>query len=217
MFLEAEQFQKAFSFFKKGRLPPTIILPAFLGEFDHPFKDDGNLLPYSPSPKSLLNTIQSRASMEIVIDYLEWLKEARLFVELKSEIDDALLILYTKTNHARLKSLLLRDCNCTLDRCEAALKEYKRYYLLSLLCKRLEMHEKTLDLWIKMASGELVDPDFEGIPLVVEYLKTISSKDLIWRYGRWLISRDPVRGVQVKWFLPLEHLYFFYPAALGFH
>jgi hypothetical protein len=69
--------------------------------------------------------------------------------------------------------------------------------MLSLLFKRLKKHEETLVLWTLIASGELKDPDFEGLSILIDYLKKLCKKDLIFRFGAWVIARDPIRGVQI--------------------
>lgn len=61
------------------------------------------------------------------------------------------------------------------------------------------MHDyiKMLDIWIQIASGEVYDPDFGGMDLIVEYLRLLSDKEIVLRYGSWVLNRDSTKGVQI--------------------
>jgi hypothetical protein len=63
--------------------------------------------------------------------------------------------------------------------------------------QKLNDHVKVLDIWTRISSGELYDPDFSGMDLIVHYLKFLHDKALVLRYGAWIISRDPIKGVQI--------------------
>lgn len=77
------------------------------------------------------------------------------------------------------------------------LLEHKKYFVLSLLYKKIDDHIKMLDIWTQIASGEVYDPDFGGIDLIVDHLKSLSDKEIVFRYGSWVLSRDPTKGVQI--------------------
>jgi hypothetical protein len=61
----------------------------------------------------------------------------------------------------------------------------------------MNLHSKLLDIWVRLASGELLDPAFEGIPVMVKYLNALHDKELVLKFGSWILRRDPTRGIQI--------------------
>lgn len=108
-----------------------------------------------------------------------------------------MLILYTQSNNPKLRELILGSHLCTLERCKPILLRHEKYYILSLLYRHHQKPEKALDIWTKIASGELVDVEFEGISVIVDYLQKLNDKELIARFGGWVLRNDPARGIQI--------------------
>jgi vacuolar protein sorting-associated protein 3 len=59
------------------------------------------------------------------------------------------------------------------------------------------MAKQALELWVKMVTAELVDPDFPGLSYMVGYLTNLKDPDLVWRYADYILRRDPLNGIKV--------------------
>eukprot|EP00842_Homolaphlyctis_polyrhiza_P005236 jgi/Hompol1/5713/HPOL_002420-RA len=117
--------------------------------------------------------------------------------EFRQAVDSTLLKLYAESDSPLLYDLLASTHSCTLEDCQEFLTARSLYHAQSLLYKSLGMHQQAIDLWIQIASGELVDVNFTGIQAIVDLLTEMQDEDLVLRYAEWVISRDPQRGVMI--------------------
>ncbi|KAJ3085395.1 transforming growth factor, beta receptor associated protein 1, partial [Quaeritorhiza haematococci] len=134
---------------------------------------------------------------DILVKYLTFARANKIGVGRLEEIDTALLKIYAETDSQAMYQLLASEHYCLLEECEPFLVEKKRYYALSLLYKRNNLTRKVLETWIRIASHEFEDPDFEGLPLIVSFLSNVEDKELVWRYAEWVLKQDPVIGSQI--------------------
>lgn len=129
-------------------------------------------------------------------------------------IDTALVKLYTSLGlRSKLSEFITKKNDCIVDDCINLLIENSCYYSLSLLYKAKNRMSETLGIWTKIASGEYPDPEFGGIPIIIDYLKNIQDEQLIWKYSGWILTRDS-RGVMV--FIDRKDSLFTYQQVLQF-
>ncbi len=87
------------------------------------------------------------------------------------------------------------DC---FEDAETLLIENERYYVLSRLYQSRGMVENVLETWTKMIDGTWPDDEFQnGEERMKDYLIKIRDANLVFRYGMWLVKRNPTVGVQV--------------------
>ncbi|EGF82208.1 hypothetical protein BATDEDRAFT_86969 [Batrachochytrium dendrobatidis JAM81] len=147
---------------------------------------------------SSLKTALTLEAQDMLMSYLSNIRTSKLSkTEIKTDIDSTLLKLYAEHNTSAMYDLLAGPNYCDIAQCEAYLASKNRYFAQSLMFKAQEQYTQCLDLWIRISSGEVMDPDFIGIPLIVELLVELNDTNLIWRYAEWVLRRDPVRGVKI--------------------
>lgn len=62
------------------------------------------------------------------------------------------------------------------------------HYALSLLYRRFSQAERALDIWTRLASGEIRDAAFPGVGVIVAYLQTLRQRDIVFKYAKWLLA-----------------------------
>ncbi|KAJ3368766.1 transforming growth factor, beta receptor associated protein 1 [Kappamyces sp. JEL0680] len=217
-FFEKCDFQKAFLYFKKGGIAPTLVLLLF-GLISEPMEEDDRVLSEAAkktkafatvvhehvagtvaadegSRKELKEALESLAYHDL-IEYLEDKRKSRAKQFWAVTVDNCLLQLYIQANPAKISAFLLGDNCCSLPFCESLLSKCGRHYLLSKLYKKLGQSEKVLELWVELSSGTITDSDFGGMLEIIEYLGNLSEKDTILKFGGWVLRRDPSRGIQI--------------------
>lgn len=126
-------------------------------------------------------------------------------------IDDALLVAYLKTKSPLLLTFAIGKNDCTIQNCIDLLIANQKNYVLSILYMQRSMHAETLEAWIRVVSGEAIDQDFDeviachklsdpnftGIDLIINYLKSLSDKAIVLRFGAWVLRNDTERGVKI--------------------
>nr|KAJ3420128.1 transforming growth factor, beta receptor associated protein 1 [Polyrhizophydium stewartii] len=207
-FIQDAKFQQALNCFRRGRIDPRSLI--FL--FPDVRPRSCAMLPAGYSARWMadmqsVNEIKALQSLktammveaqDMLVAYLSDIRRSKLFrPEFREAIDSTLLKLYSESNVPAMYDLLSGENFCVIEDCEAFLASRHRYFAQSLLYKNNKMFKAVLDLWIQLASGELADPDFVGMPLIVDLLVEISDPDLIWRYAEWVLRRDPIRGVKI--------------------
>ena len=86
------------------------------------------------------------------------------------ELDTALLKLYAETDSSELIALIASEPACDMQDCITWLEKCKRYHAQALLYKYHGENDKALNIWTRIASGELQDDIFPGIEFIVEFL-----------------------------------------------
>ncbi|GAA5809917.1 hypothetical protein MFLAVUS_003332 [Mucor flavus] len=119
-------------------------------------------------------------------------------------IDTCLLKIYmSQKNDESIYRLLRQPNDCSVEDCAKSLSKSKKYYALSIMYESKHMYEKTLDIWTKIYTGELPDPEFkDGLTRIKRLLlKDIQSEELplsvIMHYAWWLTHQSPADGVEV--------------------
>ncbi|XP_013380315.1 transforming growth factor-beta receptor-associated protein 1 [Lingula anatina] len=134
---------------------------------------------------------------QFLAEYLEEIRETKESIGLKTEIDTALLKLYAENNSPNLVFLLASECACEFSDCVQCLEMHQRQYALGLLYRYHGDHEKALQIWTRIASGELKDGQFPGIDFIIEFLANLSNHELVWKYVDWALERSQEKGVKI--------------------
>ncbi|KAL9546656.1 hypothetical protein MBANPS3_006557 [Mucor bainieri] len=119
-------------------------------------------------------------------------------------IDTSLLKIYmSQKDDASIYQLLQQPNDCSIDDCAKALSKAKKYYALSIMYESKHMYEKVLDIWTKIYSGELADPEFKhGLERIKQLLlQDVHTQELplsvMMHYAWWLMHQSPADGVLV--------------------
>ncbi|GAN02424.1 transforming growth factor-beta receptor-associated protein 1 isoform X1 [Mucor ambiguus] len=119
-------------------------------------------------------------------------------------IDTSLLKIYmSQKDDASIYQLLQQPNDCSIEDCAKTLSKSKKYYALSIMYESKHMYEKVLDIWAKIYSGELADPEFKnGLERIKNLLlQDVHTEELplsvIMHYAWWLTHQSPEDGVLV--------------------
>ncbi|KAI8640536.1 vacuolar sorting protein 39 domain 2-domain-containing protein [Parasitella parasitica] len=119
-------------------------------------------------------------------------------------IDTSLLKIYmSQKDDKAIYQLLKQPNDCSVEECAKALYKSKKFYALSILYESKHMYDKVLDIWTKIYSGELADPEFEnGLERVKDLLlQDVHPEELplsvIMHYAWWLTHQKPAYGILV--------------------
>ncbi|XP_076011478.1 transforming growth factor-beta receptor-associated protein 1 homolog [Genypterus blacodes] len=133
-----------------------------------------------------------------LITYLGEVRSTEVANGCREDVDTALLKLYAEQNHDSLLDLLASDNACLLADSAPWLEKYHKYFALGLLYHYNGQDSAALQLWIRVADGELKDSTRSDLyDYIVDFLCTCSSPDLVWKYADWALSKDPVIGVHI--------------------
>ncbi|KNC98386.1 uncharacterized protein SPPG_06092 [Spizellomyces punctatus DAOM BR117] len=134
---------------------------------------------------------------EMLGKYLRHVRETAREGDKQKTLDTALLKLYVETDRKRLYQLLSSENCCDVQDAAKVLGEKERHYALSLLYEQKGMVEDAFALWLRMASNEVTDEDFPGLPLLVNHLTKSSNKELILKYSKRVLELDPQLAAQI--------------------
>ncbi|PAA51262.1 hypothetical protein BOX15_Mlig022540g4, partial [Macrostomum lignano] len=117
--------------------------------------------------------------------------------KLRQLVDTSLLKCYLESNPALVPSLLRTTNYCHLREAEACLKQKRMWPSLLLLYKNNNDHESSLKLL--MEHYQQPGSQISNIEDSVQYLQELGVpyQDLIFRYSRWIIERDPKEGLRI--------------------
>ncbi|KAI8897077.1 CNH domain-containing protein [Globomyces pollinis-pini] len=220
-FLEKLDFEMAFKHFRLGYLNPKYLIQFYpiqssniSLENDQTFASDtiqrleslntlitNHILLFlklknEKDIENMTHRLHADANSNLIA-YLEFGRSMKTGPFLIEDIDTALVKLYAITESKKLIPFLQKSNNALLEECTTFLMDHSRYYALSLMHKSHNDSAETLDLWIKLASGDLTDPEFLGFSLIIDYLIELSDKELVLRYSNWVLRRDPTKGVKI--------------------
>ncbi|CAM0141457.1 hypothetical protein VKS41_003834 [Umbelopsis sp. WA50703] len=139
----------------------------------------------------------------LIREQIGYNKEARGSVTSKC-INTALLKIYVeKEDSGKLYELIQSSSNeCASKDSEDALMKAKKYYALSLFYKYTSNVSEVLDIWTRIYTGELEDPDFtDGLNRIRDEMLDLDTSqqsiNIINKYGWWLVKQNAVEGVRV--------------------
>ncbi|KAJ3046910.1 transforming growth factor, beta receptor associated protein 1 [Rhizophlyctis rosea] len=216
-------FDEALEMFKKAQLDPRLLIglfPGLSGSEGVPSTPSGespgrwvaemgnidNIVRlslernYPDADEETMNsfgTALAGNAKEMLERYLVFARENKAGVGRLEEIDTILLKIYVESNPNAMYELLERPNYCQYEECEKFLLEKKKYYATSILYRQNNLLKKTLDMWLRIASEEVEDPDFPGVALIVNFLAGAKDKELVWRYAGWVLGRNVGLGVQI--------------------
>lgn len=135
---------------------------------------------------------------KFLISYLGEVRSTEVVNGCREDVDTALLKLYAEQDHESLLDLLASDNACVLADSVPWLEKYHKYFALGLLYHYNGQDSAALQLWIRVADGELQDPTRSDLfEYIVDFLCTSSNVDLVWKYADWALRKDPIIGVRV--------------------
>ncbi|TPX49226.1 hypothetical protein SeMB42_g02687 [Synchytrium endobioticum] len=222
LYLQETLFEEALRVFKKGQLDPRALLclfPAYSSPADFTSITDQDLLLLIQGVGSIHKIVDTHFNTEypnadsdtlesfrvalianakdVLVKYLEFARDGPIGMGRKEEIDATLLRIHADDDLKSLYTLLDSNHHIRLEDGEAILSEAKRYHALSLLYQKQGLISQCLDMWMKLASGEVADPDFGGTPQIVGYLSTVQDDDIIWKYAKALLKLDAPQGIRI--------------------
>uniref|UniRef100_A0A3P8QZX7 CNH domain-containing protein n=1 Tax=Astatotilapia calliptera TaxID=8154 RepID=A0A3P8QZX7_ASTCA len=135
---------------------------------------------------------------KFLISYLGEVRSTEVVNGCREDVDTALLKLYAEQDHDSLLDLLASDNACVLADSVPWLEKYHKYFALGLLYHYNGQDSAALQLWIRVADGELQDPTRSDLfEYIVDFLCTSSNVDLVWKYADWALRKDPIVGVHI--------------------
>ncbi|OUM69866.1 hypothetical protein PIROE2DRAFT_57124 [Piromyces sp. E2] len=129
--------------------------------------------------------------------YLKFSRKNQISSGKKQEIDTTLLKLYVENNDNKLYEMIKEENHCNIEESIEILKEKNKYYAVGLLYESKGLFQKALDIWIKIESKQLRDPDFPGIQYIVDFLSNVEDKELVWKYSKWVLNEDQKLGAKI--------------------
>ncbi|GAB1609663.1 transforming growth factor-beta receptor-associated protein 1-like [Argonauta hians] len=129
--------------------------------------------------------------------YLEEIKHTPEESDNQQIIDTALVKLYSENKSGDLLTLVAVDPKCELADSGEWLEKYQCYHPLALLHHAHRDHDKALQTWMRLLSGELQDDSFPGLKFVVEILANLQEHSLVWKYVEKILEIDEEMGVKV--------------------
>jgi hypothetical protein len=112
-------------------------------------------------------------------------------------LDLRIIQLNSFLNSKDLQVIVLEETDTELQVTLDILENYHQYHTMALLLQKHQVHSRALSIWNRLAIGELADTAFPGLEIIVSYLRKLSEKELVLRYGGWLLRRDSSKGVQI--------------------
>lgn len=133
-----------------------------------------------------------------LITYLGEVRSTEVANGCREDVDTALLKLYAEQDHESLLDLLATENFCLLADSVPWLEKYHKYFALGLLYHYHGQDAAALQLWIRVADGDLQDSTRSDLyEYVVDFLCSCSNLDLVWKYADWALQKDPIIGVQM--------------------
>ncbi|XP_034048733.1 transforming growth factor-beta receptor-associated protein 1 homolog [Thalassophryne amazonica] len=135
---------------------------------------------------------------KFLITYLGEVRSTEVANGCREDVDTALLKLYAEQDHDSLLDLLASDNACVLADSIPWLEKHHKYFALGLLYHYHGQDLAALQLWSRVADGDLQDPTRSDLfEYVVDFLCSCSNMDLVWKYADWALQRDPTIGVHI--------------------
>ncbi|KAJ1340972.1 hypothetical protein BSLG_004445 [Batrachochytrium salamandrivorans] len=200
LFVQDAKFSLALDYFRKGRIDPRALM--FLFPDIRPSSYLAIPEGYARQWMNDMDTIDTITlkieAQDMLASYLSDLRKSKISrINLRNDIDSTLLKLYAEDSTMSMYDILAGPNDCVVSECDEYLASRHRFFAQSLLYKGHGMYEQCLELWIRMASGDIVDVDFVGMSLIVDLLIELNDSDLILKFALWVLRRDPVRGVKI--------------------
>lgn len=135
---------------------------------------------------------------KFLISYLGEVRSTEVANGCREDVDTALLKLYAEQDHDSLLDLLASENFCVVTDCAPWLEKCHKYFALGLLHHYHGQDSAALQLWIRVADGELQDSTRSDLyEYIVDFLCSCSNLDLVWKYADWTLQKNPTTGVQV--------------------
>ncbi|XP_033847660.1 transforming growth factor-beta receptor-associated protein 1 homolog [Periophthalmus magnuspinnatus] len=135
---------------------------------------------------------------KFLISYLGEVRSTEVANGCREDVDTALLKLYAEQDHESLLDLLASENFCVLADCVPWLEKYHKYFALGLLYHYHGQDSAALQLWIRVADGDLEDATRSDLfEYIIDFLCSCSNLDLVWKYTDWALRKNPTTGVQV--------------------
>eukprot|EP01135_Chromosphaera_perkinsii_P010734 Nk52_evm13s2209 gene=Nk52_evmTU13s2209 len=209
VYLELKEYASALSLLVESSLDPREVIVLYEGlsicGFD--FERDRSLCEYESIEK--LFEFDKDAIMEakrFLLQYLEISRNpASEDVQLKQYVDTVLLELYcsdidvgTEQERSRsLKQLLISENECLFWESKAILEDNFKHHCTALLCKSNGKPIVALDIWDRLAKGEITDVDFDGVKEPVKYLCLLKDQKLVFKYSRFYLAKFPLQSLSI--------------------
>ncbi|XP_077199703.1 transforming growth factor-beta receptor-associated protein 1 isoform X2 [Paroedura picta] len=133
-----------------------------------------------------------------LMSYLNEVRSMDVANGYKEDVDTALLKLYAEANHESLLDLLASENFCILTDSAAWLEKHKKYFALGLLYHSNGQDAAALQLWVKIANGDIQDSTRTDLyEYIVDFLTSCSDHELVWKYAEWLLQRSEETGVYI--------------------
>uniref|UniRef100_H3CVP4 Transforming growth factor, beta receptor associated protein 1 n=1 Tax=Tetraodon nigroviridis TaxID=99883 RepID=H3CVP4_TETNG len=196
------QFQEAKEYFRKGHLDVRelislypLLLPASSSftRCHPPLHEFADLYHLAQGDQEKVLRCK-----QFLISYLGEVRSTEVANGCREDVDTALLKLYAEQDQDRLLELLSSSNACLLADSVPWLEKYHKYFALGLLYHYNRQDATALQLWIRVADGDLQDSTRSDLyEYIVNFLCSCSCLDLVWKYADWALQKDPARGVSI--------------------
>lgn len=135
---------------------------------------------------------------KFLISYLGEVRSTEVANGCREDVDTALLKLYAEQDHDSLLDLLASENFCVVTDCAPWLEKYHKYFALGLLYHYHGQDSAAVQLWTRVADGELQDSTRSDLfEYIVDFLCSCSNLDVVWKFADWTLRKNPITGVQV--------------------
>ncbi|CAF99758.1 unnamed protein product, partial [Tetraodon nigroviridis] len=196
------QFQEAKEYFRKGHLDVRelislypLLLPASSSftRCHPPLHEFADLYHLAQGDQEKVLRCK-----QFLISYLGEVRSTEVANGCREDVDTALLKLYAEQDQDRLLELLSSSNACLLADSVPWLEKYHKYFALGLLYHYNRQDATALQLWIRVADGDLQDSTRSDLyEYIVNFLCSCSCLDLVWKYADWALQKDPAVGVSI--------------------
>jgi hypothetical protein len=177
--------------FENNELIPNSINSIIKRNLDKNYKD------IDESTKESFSQAFYENAKNMLMKYLKYARKNKISSGKKQEIDTTLLKLYVESNDKKLYNLIKDENHCSIEESIEVLKKKNKYYAMGLLYESKGLQQKALNIWIKIESKQLEDPDFPGLNYIVDFLSNVDDKELVWKYAKWILNEDQHLGAKI--------------------
>eukprot|EP00040_Diaphanoeca_grandis_P040391 m.261755 g.261755 ORF g.261755 m.261755 type:complete len:903 (+) comp43078_c0_seq1:282-2990(+) len=176
-----------------------------------------NLLPKSSSYSNTVSTtgisdisqiVKNRDGLKdaqkALANFLNIMRSDHVPREWAADIDTVLAILYGILSPSKLVTFVNRPHAVVLEDASHHLQKHGRYHVVALLYTQSESPRQALEIWRRLAAGEIQDEGFPGLDFAIDYLTTVTVTveahpddrdaivNAIYVHAEWMLKKDPL-------------------------
>ncbi|KAJ3021163.1 transforming growth factor, beta receptor associated protein 1 [Thoreauomyces humboldtii] len=212
VYFRKTMFDNALEQFKRARIDPDVLTALFpgMGRVRPPEEDEPELETPSEetldtvvnlflekeygsetSQTALLKGVLVENAKTMIGSYLRHVRDNCSQEDVRRErIDMCLLRIYLTMDSSVLHAFLLEDHAFELEPAKELLVEAERYFALNVLLQSCGRLADVVEIYRRLAIGEVTDPDYPGVDSVIELLRHLDDATLVLEATTWLLNID---------------------------